>query len=143
MRLYYSGSIFSLFFPFPPARTPNTHVALVGNAERVDAGGVARFPSLAVAGYDRPYLLLAFVCQGQVLVWSQAEPLEGYNVSEHAAARGGRAGFATIAYTEVLAPPTPLRCLLLLLPPPASFATIAYTQVVPPPASLRYLLLPL
>ena len=116
MRLYFSGSIFCIFPIFcPPARTPNTHVVLVGNAERVDAEGVARFPSLAVAGYDRPYLLLAFVCHGQVLVWSQADPLESYNVSEHAAARGGRAGFATIAYTQVLAPPAPLRYILLPL----------------------------
>ncbi len=78
--LYFCYFFYFFYFPpppptHPPARTPNTHVALVGNAERVDAGGVARFPSLAVAGYDRPYLLLAFVCQGQVLVWSLAQPL--------------------------------------------------------------------
>ena len=88
------------------ANIPNNHVVLVGNEALVDSNGVASFPNLAVAGYDRPYLLLAFVCQGQVLVWSQSQPPATYNVSEHAAARGGLGAFPTIAYTVLPAPPT-------------------------------------
>lgn len=80
---------------------PNTHVALVGNSAAVDSNGVAMFPELAVAGYDRPYLLLAFVCQGQVLVWSKSDPPAAYNVSQYSAARGGWGAFPSIAYISL------------------------------------------
>jgi len=83
------------------ADVPNTHVCLVGDEARVDAEGVARFPDLAVAGYDRPYLLLAFVCQGRVLVWSRSDPPASYNTSEHAAASGGKGAMPTIAYVTL------------------------------------------
>jgi len=67
----------------------------------VDSNGVATFPELAVAGYDRPFLLLAFVCQGQILVWSKSDPPAAYNISEYSASRGGVGAFASIAYVSL------------------------------------------
>ncbi|KAJ1494388.1 hypothetical protein T484DRAFT_2533494 [Baffinella frigidus] len=87
------------------ARRPNPVVVLIGASEETDEAGVAVFAGLAVAGFDRPDLVLAFTCQGFVLVWSEAGPTNADATSLVTGTGGEPSPFHTLAAILLPTPP--------------------------------------
>ncbi|EKX50950.1 hypothetical protein GUITHDRAFT_103531 [Guillardia theta CCMP2712] len=79
-------------------------VVLSGNTAQASTDGFVSFPNLSVLGYDQPLLLLAFVCHGEVFVWSQVQLQPAFNVSERAASSDGFGALATVAFLHLPAP---------------------------------------
>jgi hypothetical protein len=78
---------------------PDSGVLLTGNTARTSDNGVAVFDQLGVVGYDRPYMLLVFVCHGEILVWSKRGVPLVQNASETSGT--GSNVFDTLAYVKL------------------------------------------
>lgn len=92
-------------------------VVFANNAAVTSGGGVADFSGLRLGGYVRPHAMLAFVCEGNLLVWSETRPQPASDVS---LAPGGAATLSTIAFTRLPAggpAVTPASVKVLVQPP--------------------------
>jgi len=80
------------------APPPGGGVVFTGHAVLTSGGGYADFSSLMLSGFVRPHAMIAFVCQGEVLVWSAFRPPTGTNVS---LVKGGDGSMSSVSYSPL------------------------------------------